>query len=111
VKPKRIQLHRTKGWHKPAGVVTVSRPTKWGNPFALDDYESKTRDGSFDENKARALMVRDYERALKKGELPVSIADAVRELRGKDLACWCPLDKQCHADVLLKVANGKGSSK
>jgi len=34
-----------------------------------------------------------------------------RELRGKDLACWCPLyDKRnaripCHADVLLEVAN------
>lgn len=27
-----------------------------------------------------------------------------RELRGKDLACWCPLDQPCHADVLLEIA-------
>jgi hypothetical protein len=27
------------------------------------------------------------------------------ELRGKDLACWCPLDQPCHADVLLELAN------
>lgn len=27
------------------------------------------------------------------------------ELRGKDLACWCPLDQPCHADVLLDLAN------
>jgi hypothetical protein len=27
------------------------------------------------------------------------------ELRGKDLMCWCPLDKPCHADVLLELAN------
>lgn len=27
------------------------------------------------------------------------------ELRGKDLACWCPLDQSCHADVLLEIAN------
>ncbi len=27
------------------------------------------------------------------------------ELRGKDLACWCPLDGPCHADVLLEIAN------
>jgi hypothetical protein len=28
------------------------------------------------------------------------------ELRGHDLACWCPPDGQpCHVDVLLKVAN------
>ena len=26
-------------------------------------------------------------------------------LKGKDLACFCPLDKPCHADILLEVAN------
>jgi hypothetical protein len=33
------------------------------------------------------------------------LADVRRELRGKDLACWCPLDAPCHADVLLELAN------
>jgi hypothetical protein len=28
-----------------------------------------------------------------------------RYLVGLDLACWCPLDLPCHADVLLEVAN------
>jgi len=32
-------------------------------------------------------------------------SDVQRELRGKDLACWCPLDQPCHADILLEVAN------
>ena len=27
-------------------------------------------------------------------------------LAGHDLACWCPLDGPCHADVLLEIANG-----
>ena len=27
------------------------------------------------------------------------------ELHGKNLACWCPLDQSCHADVLLAIAN------
>jgi hypothetical protein len=31
--------------------------------------------------------------------------EAVESLRGHDLACWCPLDQPCHADVLLEVAN------
>jgi hypothetical protein len=31
--------------------------------------------------------------------------DIRAELRGKDLACWCPLDQPCHADVLLEIAN------
>jgi hypothetical protein len=35
---------------------------------------------------------------------------ALPELRGKNLACWCPLPKQgdadsCHALVLLELAN------
>jgi hypothetical protein len=28
-----------------------------------------------------------------------------RDLAGHDLACWCPLDQPCHADVLLEIAN------
>jgi len=26
-------------------------------------------------------------------------------MAGRDLACWCPLDEPCHADVLLEIAN------
>lgn len=29
----------------------------------------------------------------------------LHELRDKNLACWCPLDSPCHADVLLEIAN------
>jgi len=35
------------------------------------------------------------------GQWKVDIAT----LRGKNLACWCPLDHPCHADVLLELAN------
>lgn len=27
------------------------------------------------------------------------------EIKGRNLACWCPLNKPCHADVLLEMAN------
>jgi hypothetical protein len=36
------------------------------------------------------------------------IAKQLPTLRGKNLACWCPLDtpdSYCHAGVLLRVAN------
>lgn len=37
--------------------------------------------------------------------------DQVREaLAGKNLACWCPLDQPCHADVLLELANREEST-
>lgn len=37
--------------------------------------------------------------------LTASVDDIRRELAGHDLACWCPLDQPCHADVLLALAN------
>jgi len=91
--PKRIQLSRKKGWRKPAGAVVVARPTKWGNPYAGD--------GPAD----RAVVTRCFAEYMARPEQADLVAEVRRELRGKDLACWCPLDQPCHADVLLKIAN------
>lgn len=33
----------------------------------------------------------------------------VTQLTGRDLACWCPLDQPCHADVLLEIANDEAT--
>ena len=43
-----------------------------------------------------AAWQRDDEDAVEAWLLP---------LAGRDLACWCPLDQPCHADVLLEIAN------
>jgi Domain of unknown function (DUF4326) len=98
--PRRIQLSRRRGWRKPAGAIVVSRPSKWGNPFKIDKTTS------------RAEAIDRYARALTDGsdQLPFTASDVVRELAGHDLACWCPLDVPCHADVLLDVANRGGTS-
>lgn len=37
---------------------------------------------------------------------PNRTAEIREHLAGLDLACWCPLDRPCHADVLLEIANG-----
>jgi Domain of unknown function (DUF4326) len=89
--PRRIQLRRTRGWRKPEGVVVVSRPSRWGNPFPIEPGTSRER--SIELFHAWLL------------EQPDMAEEARRELRGRDLACWCPLDVPCHADVLLEVAN------
>jgi len=31
--------------------------------------------------------------------------EAAEQLGGKNLACWCPLNGPCHADILLRIAN------
>lgn len=104
--PARIQLRRTKGWRKPAGAVVVARPSKWGNPFRVgDEAVAHFAYGSKPIVIWPDLAVVLYRSALDEGALRVSLEDVRRELAGRDLACWCPLDAPCHADVLLELAN------
>lgn len=92
--PKRIQRKRTKGWRMPANTVSVTRPGRWGNPF------------KFDENSDAAWCVCRFRDWLLFSEQGQFVAKAARrELRGKNLACWCAEDQPCHADVLLQIAN------
>lgn len=108
--PKRIQRKRTKGWRMPANAVYVGRPTKWGNPFEIVDVLDAF---CGDKVEARADCIRSYREHVVRGEEAyialASAVDAIRELRGKDLVCWCPLDLPCHADVLLELANRPSS--
>ena len=119
--PQRIQRKRTKGWRMPEGAVYVGRPTWLCNPFAVGKvydrtiYSSKTMTGAVDMRvRDRAHAVDLYRRWLDgfvhhiDAPEPPTLREIRRHLRGRDLACWCPLDQRCHADVLLKLANGGG---
>jgi hypothetical protein len=86
-----MQRCRRKDAQLPPDTVVVTRPTKWGNPHPLE--------------LGRAEAVRRYREDLLAGRLRVTAEDVKRELRGRDLACYCPLGEPCHADVLLSVAN------
>jgi len=90
--PHRVQLSRKKGWRMPDNTVNVARPGRWGNPHQASHHG---QDGA----------VRAFERDLIGGVLDFSVADVRRDLRGKNLACWCKPSERCHADVLLMVAN------
>jgi hypothetical protein len=119
--PKRIQRSRVKGWRMPEGAIYVGRPTRWGNPFevpvlgrelAVDLFRSFMH-GVFDPRPLDHLSDEQFRRVHAAKETwrqrlnyGAEIAAGARcELRGHDLACWCPLDQSCHADVLLELAN------
>ena len=119
--PVRVQRTRTKGGGIPDGAVYVGRPSKWGNPFHThgDGYrmapESAVQafraqffgpraDGAFFPNDHPKFRTYRGKLQIEVREL-TTVADIQRELRGKNLACWCPLDQPCHADVLLEIAN------
>lgn len=107
--PNRFQLSRRKGYRKPPGAVVVSRPSKTDcNLGGMCWYVS---DGRLtvphlnDKTAAGAKAVELYR--LHTGPMGNYEIDQeyLMVLRGHDLACWCPLDQPCHADVLLELAN------
>lgn len=90
--PRRISLKRRAGWRMPPNTIKVCRPSPFGNPFVIG------KDGD------RAACMRLYrehmigQNAAWKGKIR-------RELKGRNLACWCKYSESCHADLLLQIAN------
>jgi hypothetical protein len=97
----------------PANCVKVDRATLFGNPFSIRDYGHDEAvalhrawiTGKLDDPiipaKTQKLLARKRQEVLA----------ALPGLRGKNLACWCPLPEpgqpdNCHAAMLLELANG-----
>ena len=100
MKTLRIQRKRTKGWRMPENAIYVGRPTMWGNPYpTVEQFERAIDNGDiFDHLAAK------YEHT---GNIPDywDLEMWLRGLKGQDLCCWCTLEKPCHADILLELAN------
>lgn len=97
--PHRVRLSRKKGFRLPENTVVVSRPSNWGNPFLVVPGRTQAQ-AVFAFDTWLTTEVSAGIKARKRWML-----DHLSELRGKNLACWCALDKPCHADVLLRLAN------
>src|SRR5699024_4075911 len=95
-------------------------PSKWGNcctvsgdapSFTVSINGFAAWEGVFETREAaRAHAVRAYRWQLLNHPdvVGVTAADVRAELSGRVLACWCPLDQPCHADVLIEIANERG---
>lgn len=118
--PVRVQRKRTKGWKMPENTIYVGRGSKWGNPYRvvpqfkrgpfdvyLNDWFCGQSTGM---EAARLMAVNKFRTARENFHHNIPDDATIRaELAGKNLACWCPLDQPCHADVLLEMANGCAS--
>lgn len=127
--PERIQLSRRKGWRMPPNTVNVARPTIFSNPFKIGSPSGCDFGDGGPEPLIKAMTREqcvEFYRTMSQGILTPEMhpnghrwVERLRakiggyypfewiasELRGKNLACWCPLDGPCHADVLLKLAS------
>ena len=105
--PVRIQRKRSKGWKMPPNTVAVDRSTKWGNPYRAGIHCDQQH--AVDSFRHLAYAHRPAKSAPYPDMDVMACLEAIRndinELRGKNLACWCALDKPCHAEVLLELAN------
>lgn len=89
----------------PEGAVYVGRPSRFGNPFSGPGAAGHYRrwlSGRMSRAEFRRWRTNPWalyhDRTEVLRELP--------RLRGRDLACWCGPGEDCHADVLLALANG-----
>lgn len=128
--PQRIQRSRAKDWKLPADTVVVTRPGKWGNPFAVEETaggwllkvegkaanDAKVMDiarkwneiGALGHRAASVVVAVEAFRQLHDNEIS---RHAIRHaLKGRVLACWCSVGTPCHADVLLAIANDEAST-
>lgn len=72
----------------PRHAVPVARPNALGNPFVIG------RDGTREEVLAK------YEAYVRRRP---DLMARIRELRGKDLLCWCA-PKPCHGDIIIRLS-------
>ena len=102
----------------PENTVYVGRGSRYGNQFKVEKLNGRYRiknclNGEYSQSVFKAekqatkracdLFVFFLHRKYRGAALDEFLAP----LRGKDLACWCNLEKQCHADALLRLTNKK----
>jgi len=72
------------------GAVYIGRGSKYGNPYVIGTH------GNREEVIRKYWLKLDADCRLK--------AEAIADLAGKDLVCYCAPQK-CHGDILLHLAN------
>jgi hypothetical protein len=92
IKPVRITRSRQHKQVSPNGlpIVYVGRGSKWGNPFVIGKHGN------------REDVLWKYVKYIQ-----ISFGFNLKDLKGKNLSCFCKQDEACHADYLLGVANNE----
>jgi hypothetical protein len=104
VSPQRIQQKRQKGWRMPPNSVSVTRPGPYGNPFKANVNVVRLDGTAY--YRTSQMAVEQFREWLAKPEQQTLVERARKELRGKNVACFCHEDSlYCHGDVWIEVAN------
>ena len=85
-----VKVHNKYHNTAPPDAVYIGRGSPYGNPFVIG------KDGD------RDAVCDKYETMLRNS--PALLRLVKRELKGKDVVCFCA-PKRCHGDALLRIAN------
>jgi hypothetical protein len=96
--PSRFQQRRVKGWRKPPGSACVAHGSRYANPF-------RPAPGDIGDPAAHAAAKAKYREWFTSPGQAALLERGCRELRGRDLGCYCAAHLPCHADVLLDLVN------
>lgn len=116
--PQRIRLSRARGFNLQAHsravngleAVKVDRSTPWGNPFVVGKHGSRKECVKLFVHMCSGYFVLGKGNLEDQNQWEAHFSANIESLRGKNLACWCPLPEDgepdmCHAAVLIEVAN------
>ena len=126
MKPIRIQRKRTKGWKKPENTVNCTRSGKGngvlGNPFFIKEnwlYFCEQPlcmvELHITEHERHTFLVNCFKKWIDGEKIIVGqridetpqpyTREFIKTFAGQNMMCFCGLDKSCHVDVLLTIAN------
>ncbi|TMR99082.1 DUF4326 domain-containing protein [Nonomuraea basaltis] len=107
--PRRVKIEGDRYHGRvPEGAVYVGRAapglkaSPYSSPHSVGQRGCRACGGRVHE---RSEVIELYRVHLR--EHPELVEQGRRELAGRDLACWCPPEQGCHADVLLAVVAGQ----
>jgi hypothetical protein len=113
-KPLRLTLSRAKGFnlqqHSLAQnglpAVNIARPGPLGNPFIIGEDGTRAECLHLFKMMVGGDVAITTRASVESQRLAIShIAENLKSLRNRNLACWCPQGAACHGDVLLELFN------
>jgi hypothetical protein len=114
IKPVRLQLSRAKGFNLQAvsmsrnglPALNVARPGPLGNPFVVGEDGTRAECVHLHRMMLGGFLGISTQASIESQRLVIRyIAENLKVLRNRNVACWCPPDAACHGDSYLELLN------
>jgi hypothetical protein len=114
VAPVRMQLSRAKGFNLQARsmalnglpALNIARPGPLGNPFVVGEDGTRAECVHQHRMMLAGYLATSGKATIESQRLVIGyIAENLKVLRNRNVACWCPANAACHGDTYLELFN------